>query len=77
MRSQFDGLLETRVSESGRGWSTPKLICCECGKSAEGAVSCDDGPLCYRCANLCSTCEEELGGNGRCINPGCLAYHRG
>lgn len=26
-----------------------KLVCCECGKSAQGNVSCDDGEICDVC----------------------------
>lgn len=26
-----------------------KLICCECGKPAEGNVSCEDGDICDKC----------------------------
>lgn len=27
----------------------PPLYCCECGKKAEGNVSCDDGEICDAC----------------------------
>mgnify|MGYP006367084087 CR=1 FL=1 len=26
-----------------------KLVCCDCGKAAQGKVSCEDGDLCDAC----------------------------
>ena len=42
----FDAVLAHRSGERER---TVRLICCDCGKPAEGSVSCDDGEICDAC----------------------------
>lgn len=37
---------EFRAGERDRGC---RLLCCDCGKPAEGNVTCDDGELCDAC----------------------------
>jgi len=42
----FESWNEFRKNESS---VDAPLVCCECGKAAEGNVSCDDGEVCDAC----------------------------
>lgn len=42
----FDSWNEFRRNENPKPC---KLVCCECGKPAQGNVSCDDGEICDKC----------------------------
>jgi len=42
----LESWLDFRANESR---ADRPLACCECGKEAEGNVSCDDGPICDAC----------------------------
>lgn len=42
----LESWLEFRRGESR---ADKPLVCCDCGKTAEGNVSCDDGDVCDAC----------------------------
>lgn len=42
----FENWLNFRQNETPK---PVKLVCCECGGSADGNVSCDDGEICDAC----------------------------
>jgi len=46
MSDEFDAWNEFRKNETPRPIT---LYCCECGKKAEGNVSCEDGDICDAC----------------------------
>ena len=46
-----------------RGENPPdiKLVCCDCGKQAEGNVTCDDGEICDACDEKSMMIDGETG----------------
>jgi len=46
MTDDFDAWNAFRQNETP---AISALKCCECGKNAQGNITCDDGPLCDDC----------------------------